>query len=89
MDALDILARRALDSAIEGLTYIVFLEIERDANLRPTYQSIAQSDSDYLNSRIGKCVRARLDLLNLGRCETPRSVLIKSYERHGLRSELS
>lgn len=89
MDTIDELAKLALDSIIERLTDLVFLEIEESPSLKATYECLANDGKEYLNSRIGKYVRVRLELSNLGRCATPRSKLIDSYERHGLREEQS
>ena len=89
VDTIDEFAKLALDAVIERLTDIVFLEIEESPSLKPTYECLANGEKEYLNSRIGKYVRVRLELINLGRCTTPRSKLIESYERHELPEERS
>lgn len=63
------------------ITDLVFLEIEK------SYMSfynlaIKNKGSDTINKFIGKIIREHWDLQNLGRCNSPNSKLISSYEKH-------
>jgi len=63
------------------ITDLVFLEIEK--SFMPTYNSaIKLKGVDHINQFIGKTVREHWDLKNLGRCNSPKSTLITSYEMH-------
>ncbi|MBV6513652.1 MAG: hypothetical protein FMNOHCHN_03187 [Ignavibacteriaceae bacterium] len=65
----------------ENLTDLVFLEIEE--NYMNVYESyIKIKGKDTANKFIGKFIRKYWDLKNLGRCNSPSSRLIDSYEKH-------
>jgi hypothetical protein len=82
-DVLATFARKKVEVS-EDITDRVFLMIERDEQLIQEYRGLARDDTARrgLNSRIGRRIRERFSLKNLGRCHKPESRLIKSYERH-------
>ena len=70
----------------EDVTDRVFLMIEHNEELMKEYREIAYDDKlkRGLNSRLGRLIREEFHLKNIGRCYTPRSKLIRSYERHSI-----
>jgi len=63
------------------ITDLVFLEIEK--SYMPFYElAVKHKGADPINQFIGKTVREHWDLKNLGRCNSPKSKLITSYEKH-------
>jgi hypothetical protein len=63
------------------ITDLVFMEIEKSYLQR--YESAATyKGADTINKYIGKVIREYWNLANLGRCNSPRSRLITSYEKH-------
>jgi hypothetical protein len=63
------------------ITDLVFLEIEK--SYLPRYESaINHKGANTINIFIGKFIREYWNLENLGRCNSPRSRLITSYEKH-------
>jgi hypothetical protein len=64
-----------------NITDLVFLEIEE--NFLDRYEAaVNYKGVDTINKFIGKLVREAWDLKNLGRCNSPFSRLITSYEKH-------
>lgn len=63
------------------ITDLVFLEIEKHHML---FYNLAVKNKgvEQINQFIGKTIREHWDLKNLGRCNTPKSKLITSYEKH-------
>lgn len=87
MNKIEEIAENALQGLLEDITDHVFMLIQDDRNLMQDYiQQVVENDKDTVNKAIGKYIKKRLDLTNLGRCEEPESSLISSYERHGLSS---
>jgi len=83
MDDIDYLAEASLEQIVDRLTDLVFIQIEKNAELQFTYNQLSNLHSeDVVNANIGKYVRGRLALDNIGRCDNPESNLIQSYERH-------
>ena len=76
----------------ENLTDHVFVYIESDKDLLAQYQLLVAEQEkssaspreaiQTVNSFIGRKIREKFNLGNLGRSETPKSRLIKSFERH-------
>jgi hypothetical protein len=65
----------------ENLTDLVFLEIEE--NYMSVYEGFVNlKGKDTANKFIGKFIRKYWDLKNDGRCNSPHSRLIDSYEKH-------
>jgi hypothetical protein len=71
------------------ITDRVFLAIEHDESRRRRYWSIvreldgqAKKGQQIVNQYIGKRVKVLTTGVNRGRCYSPRSSLIKSYETH-------
>jgi len=63
------------------ITDLVFLEIEK--HHMPFYSlAVKNKGAEQINQFIGKIIREHWDLKNLGRCNTPKSKLITSYEKH-------
>jgi len=68
-------------SCPRNITDLVFLEIE--INYMRQYElGIKYKGADTINKYIGKYIRKYWGLKNLGRCNTPVSKLISSYEEH-------
>lgn len=65
-----------------NITDLVFLEIEK--NYMRKYQ-ILVSQKGKVNGVIGKRIKTNWNLKNIGRCNHPKSILIKSYEEHSNR----
>ena len=85
MDEIDYLAEASLEQIVDRLTDLVFIQIEQNAELRFTYNQLSNLHSEeVVNAKIGKYVRGRLALDNIGRCNNPESSLIQSYERHSM-----
>lgn len=63
------------------ITDLVFLKIEE--NYMKEYEAVcSRKGSDQVNKIIGKTIREHWGLQNCGRCKSPRSRLIGSYEKH-------
>ncbi len=65
-----------------NITDLVFLEIEK-TYIKEYETAVNSKDKDTVNKFIGKKVKELWDLKNLGRCNSPESRLISSYEKHG------
>lgn len=65
------------------ITDQVFLTIERDGNLRRDYEYLADGDYATTNKLIGRYVEEITGLHVKGRCDHPKSTLIKSYSELG------
>jgi hypothetical protein len=63
------------------ITDLVFLEIEKSF-LSKYEGAVKYKGADSINKFIGKLVREYWNLKNEGRCNTPKSKLITSYEKH-------
>jgi hypothetical protein len=87
MNKIEEIAENALQGLVEDITDHVFMMIQEDRGLMQDYiQQVVENDKDTVNKTIGKYIKKRLNLTNLGRCEEPESSLIGSYETHGLPS---
>jgi len=69
---------------VTDITDRVFLKIEHNQELIARYKNLCKDRSfDSVNREIGKYIRKYLSLTNIGRENSPKSTLIKSYEKHG------
>jgi len=85
MNKIEEIAEQALQVIIEDITDHVFGVIQEDYELMQQYmQQVKENDRDTVNKVIGKYIKKRLNLTNLGREDDSESSLIKSYEKHGL-----
>jgi hypothetical protein len=85
MNKIEEIAEQALQVIIEDITDHVFGVIQEDYELMQQYiQQVKENDRDTVNKAIGKYIKKRLNLTNLGREDDSESSLIKSYEKHGL-----
>lgn len=85
MNKIEEIAEQALQVIIEDITDHVFGVIQEDYELMQQYiQQVKENDRDTVNKTIGKYIKKRLNLTNLGREDDSESSLIKSYEKHGL-----
>lgn len=85
MNKIEEIAEQALQVIIEDITDHVFGVIQEDYELMQQYiQQVKENDRDAVNKAIGKYIKKRLNLTNLGREDDSESSLIKSYEKHGL-----
>ena len=68
----------------EDITDRVFLMIQSNPQFLQEYHYLIKSviSKHGLNVRLGKRIREHFCLQNTGRCNNPKSCLIKSYERH-------
>ena len=69
------------------ITDQVFLMIQNDKELMQEYLNLLASGKDphTLNCKLGKQIKSKLNLDNAGRCNKPKSTLIRSYERHKIK----
>lgn len=85
MNKIEEIAEQALQVIIEDITDHVFGVIQEDYELMQQYiQQVKENDRDTVNKTIGKYIKKRLNLTNLGLEDDSESSLIKSYEKHGL-----
>ena len=85
MNKIEEIAEQALQVIIEDITDHVFGVIQEDYELMQQYiEQVKENDRDTVNKAIGKYIKKRLNLTNLGREDDSESSLIKSYEKHGL-----
>ena len=85
MNEIKAIAEKALLKIVEDITDFVFLEIQSDRDLMQEYiRLLKESDAEGMNAVIGKHIKERLNLTNIGRENEPESTLIKTYEKHGL-----
>jgi hypothetical protein len=85
MNKIEEIAEQALQVIIEDITDHVFGVIQEDYELMQQYiQQVKENDRDTVNKVIGKYIKKRLNLTNLGQEDDSESSLIKSYEKHGL-----
>ena len=85
MNKTEKIAEKALQLMIENITDNVFLVIQEDRALMKQYiDQVIADGRDNVNQTIGKHIKNRLSLTNLGRDDDPASSLISSYEKHGL-----
>jgi len=85
MNKIEEIAEQALQVIIEDITDHVFGVIQEDYELMQQYiQQVKENDRDTVNKVIGKYIKKRLNLTNLGREDDSESSLVKSYEKHGL-----
>jgi len=80
---LDNQLRRFRNNTPSDITDKVFLEIEKNPQLRSQYNNAVRRSSQHtVNMRIGREVRIYWDLPNTGRNYSPQSSLIESYTEH-------
>ena len=85
MNKTEEVAEKALQVIVENITDHVFLLIQEDRDLMQQYiEQVVANGKDSVNQTIGKYVKNRLNLTNIGREEAPESSLIASYEKHSL-----
>lgn len=85
MNKIEEIAEQALQVIIEDITDHVFGVIQEDYELMQQYiQQVKENDRDTVNKAIGKYIKKRLNLTDLGQEDDSESSLIKSYEKHGL-----
>lgn len=85
MNKTEEIADKALQLMIENITDNVFMVIQEDRGLMQQYiEQVIANGRDNVNQTIGKYIKNRLKLTNLGRDNDPASSLITSYEKHGL-----
>jgi len=78
---------RVLNKFANDITDRVFLMIQNDKELMQEYLGLLASSAkkDGLNSKVGEQIRVKFNLKNAGRCNDPKSTLIRSYERHKIK----
>ena len=85
MNEIESFTENAISKVIAEITDRVFLEVQNNPELMQNYlQMLETKDARSINAEIGKYIRVRLGLTNIGREDSPKSTLIKSYEKHGL-----
>ena len=76
-------AQKVADKFNEELTDLVFQYIENDAELMHDYlRLVSDKDLDTVNKALGRKIRERFGVDNLGRSNNPKSKLIQSYTKH-------
>ena len=65
----------------KNITDLVFLEIEK-LYLKEYKEFVNYKSSLSVNQYIGKFIKEYWNLRNCGRCNSPKSKLISSYEKH-------
>lgn len=76
-------AEKVVNSFIEDITDHIFLHIQKNESLMREYQTQVHKNSlQSVNTAIGKKVKERLELENIGESDTPKSWLIKSFMKH-------
>ena len=79
---------KVLAKFADNITDRVFLMVQGDKELMNEYQKLFDKknasgvDLDTLNSHLGKAIKVRFNLDNIGLCDTPESTLLRTYERH-------
>lgn len=78
-----------LNRLADDITDRVFFMIENDRELSQDYCELVNSGTNQhgLNSSLGKQIRVKFNLKNAGRCNNPKSTLIRSYERHKINTD--
>ena len=76
-----------LNKFADTITGQVFLMIQNDKELMQEYLNLMGNDTDphTLNCELGKRIKSKFNLKNAGRCNDPKSTLIRSYERHKIK----
>ncbi len=64
-----------------NITDLVFLEIEK-SYMKDYQDACSLKDAASVNKMIGKIIKDHWSLQNTGRCNSPVSKLISSYEKH-------
>ncbi len=78
-EMIEMIVRRFHRPYPQDITDQVFLTIEKDPNLLRDYRYLADGDYATTNKMIGRYVEEITGLKYKSRCDTPKSVLIKSY----------
>ena len=79
---------QVLNQFSDNITDRIFLMIQEDKELMNEYLNLLDRknssgvDLDTLNSHVGKAIRTKFNLDNIGISKKPKSTLIKTYERH-------
>lgn len=78
---------KVINKFADQITDRVFLMIQNDRELMQEYLNLVASGTNphILNCKLGKQIKAKYNLKNVGRCKEPKSTLIRSYERHKIR----
>ena len=64
-----------------NITDLVYLKIE-ESYMKEYEAACQRKGKDQVNKTIGKTIREHWGLQNTGKCKSPRSRLISSYEKH-------
>lgn len=66
----------------ERLTDCIFFYLQNDREFMTDYLSASKKKRDTFNKTMGKAIKGKFKLGDVGECHNPRSVLIKSYTKH-------
>ena len=73
---------KVLDRFTNNITDRVFLMIQGDRELMEDYLNLLKgSERNVVNSEVAKAIKGRYHLENSSECDSPESLLIKSYTR--------
>jgi hypothetical protein len=76
-------AQKVVEKFSEELTDLVFLYIENNKDLMHEYlHLVSDYDLDKVNRDLGKKIKEKFHVDNLGRNDEPKSKLIQSYTQH-------
>lgn len=76
-------AQKVTDKFNEELTDLVFQYIENNAELMHDYlRLVSDIDLDTVNKALGRKIKEKFGVDNLGRNNKPKSKLIQSYTKH-------
>lgn len=79
----DEFAQKVTDKFNEELTDLVFQYIENNAELMHDYlRLVSDIDLDTVNKALGRKIKEKFGVDNLGRNNKPKSKLIQSYTKH-------
>ena len=68
---------------MKNLPTLVFLYIENDKDLMHEYlRLVSDYDLDKVNRDLGKNIKGKFNVDNIGRNDEPKSKLIQSYTQH-------
>lgn len=85
-DVLDVFLKDIKAEVPQDITDRVFLIIEKSYILNQVYNALAvERGKNSVNKTIGKLIKAHWDLTNTGISKKPKSKLIQSYTKHGMK----
>lgn len=75
-------AKEILDKIYPRLTDCIFFYLQNDHEFMDEYLSLSRPEQEDFNRKMGKAIKDKFELDNVGECPNPRCTLIKSYTKH-------